>query len=95
MLGTGVGFTVTVKVLTGPVQPLTIAVTLTVATAGAAVPLANPDCETEISRLAEAVSPGLAEQVLAALRQTGEWLEKNVNARLALEVMLLDWPRID
>jgi DNA polymerase-3 subunit delta' len=64
------------------------------ASAGADAPLANTDCEAEIRRLAEVVTPPLAEQVLAAIRQTGEWLEKNVNARLALEVMLLDWPRI-
>jgi len=65
------------------------------ASAGAEAPLANTDCEVEIRRLAEVVPPALAEQVLAALRQTGDWLEKNVNARLALEVMLLDWPRIN
>ena len=64
------------------------------ASAGATAPLVNVDCETEIRHLAGTVPPALAEQVLKAIRQTGEWLEKNVNARLALEVMLLDWPRI-
>jgi DNA polymerase III subunit delta' len=61
--------------------------------AGATVPLSNPDREADIRRLAQAVSPALAGQVIAALRQTGTLLEKNVNTRLALEVALLDWPR--
>ena len=60
--------------------------------AGAAAPLANPDRETDIRRVAQTVSPALAGQVMTALRRTGELLEKNVNARLALEVLLLDWP---
>jgi DNA polymerase III subunit delta' len=62
--------------------------------AGAAVPLSNPDRETDVRRLAQAVTPALAGQVIAALRQTGTLLEKNVNTRLALEVALLDWPRL-
>jgi DNA polymerase III subunit delta' len=61
--------------------------------AGTRVPLSNPDREADIRRLAQAVSPTLAGQVIAALRQTGTLLEKNVNTRLALEVVLLDWPR--
>jgi hypothetical protein len=32
--------------------------------------------------------------VMVSLRRTGELLEKNANARLALEVCLLDWPRL-
>jgi DNA polymerase III subunit delta' len=61
--------------------------------AGADVPLANPDREADVRRLAQAVSPARVGQLIAALRQTGTLLEKNVNARLALEVALLDWPR--
>ncbi len=60
---------------------------------GAEAPLSNPDREADLRRLAGAVSPGLAGQVIADLRQTGTLLEKNVNARLALEVALLGWPR--
>lgn len=59
----------------------------------AALRLANPDREAEIRRLAETVSPAAASQVMVALRRTGELLEQNANARLALEVCLLDWPR--
>ena len=61
--------------------------------AGASEPLANPDREADIRRLAQVVSPASAGQVIASLRQTGTLLEKNVNTRLALEVALLDWPR--
>jgi len=61
--------------------------------AGAEAPLFNPDREADIRRLAQAVSPALAGQVIADLRQTGALLEKNINTRLALEVALLGWPR--
>ncbi len=64
------------------------------AASGAAAPLTNPDREAEIRRLAQAVSTSTAGQVIASLRQTGEWLEKNVNTRLALEVLLMDWPKV-
>jgi DNA polymerase III subunit delta' len=56
--------------------------------------LANPDREADIRRLAQAVTPEAASQVMRGLRRTGELLEKNANARLALEVCLLDWPRL-
>jgi len=64
------------------------------ASTGAAAPLTNPDRESEIRNLAQTLSALAASQALAALRRTGELLEKNVNTRLALEVMLLDWPRV-
>jgi hypothetical protein len=57
-------------------------------------PLANPDREPDIRRLAERVSPAQAGAVMRALRRTGELLEKNANTRLALEVCLLDWPHL-
>jgi DNA polymerase-3 subunit delta' len=64
------------------------------ASTGAAAPLTNPDRESEIRGLAQTLSPVAAGQALAALRRTSELLEKNVNTRLALEVMLLEWPRV-
>jgi DNA polymerase-3 subunit delta' len=64
------------------------------AAAGASAPLTNPDRESEIRALAQTLTPAAASLALAALRRTGELLEKNVNTRLALEVMLLDWPRV-
>ena len=64
------------------------------ASTGASAPLTNPDRESEIRSLAQTLPTAVASQALAALRRTGELLEKNVNTRLALEVMLLDWPRV-
>ena len=64
------------------------------ACAGASTPLTNPDRESDIRGLAQTLSPATAGQALAALRRTSELLEKNVNTRLALEVMLLDWPKV-
>jgi len=64
------------------------------ASAQTSAPLTNPDRETEIHGLAQTLSPAVASQALTALRRTSELLEKNVNTRLALEVMLLDWPRL-
>ena len=64
------------------------------AASGAGAPLANPDREADIRRLAATVTPAAASQVMQSLRRTAELLEKNVNARLALEVCLLDWPRL-
>jgi len=64
--------------------------------AGAGTPgtLANPDHEAEVRRLAQAVPPDAARQVVLGLRRTAGLLEQNANARLALEVCLLDWPRL-
>jgi DNA polymerase-3 subunit delta' len=62
--------------------------------ARAEAPLANPDREPDLRRLAAALPPEAARNVVNGLRHTGELLEKNVNTRLALEVMLLDWPRV-
>jgi DNA polymerase-3 subunit delta' len=57
-------------------------------------PLANPDRVEDLHRLAEKISPAMAGEVVNSIRETGELLEKNVNTRLALEVLLLDWPRL-
>jgi DNA polymerase-3 subunit delta' len=62
--------------------------------AGAPSPLANPDREAEVHRLAQAVAPAAAREVMLGLRRTAGLLEQNANARLALEVCLLDWPRL-
>ena len=62
--------------------------------AGAPGPLANPDRADEVRRLAQAVAPAAARGVMLGLRRTAGLLEQNANARLALEVCLLDWPRL-
>jgi DNA polymerase-3 subunit delta' len=64
------------------------------AAAGTDSPLANPDRETDVRRLAEVVTPAMASAVMVGLRRTAGLLEQNANARLALEVCLLGWPRL-
>jgi DNA polymerase III subunit delta' len=65
-----------------------------VTSAGEAVQWANPDRAADIQRVAQGVTPATARTVMVSLRRTGELLEKNTNTRLALEVCLLDWPRL-
>jgi DNA polymerase-3 subunit delta' len=62
--------------------------------AQASAPLANPDRAADIRHLAGSISAEAARAILSALRRTREELERNVNTRLALEVLLLDWPRV-
>jgi DNA polymerase-3 subunit delta' len=64
------------------------------ASARASAPLVNANRADQIQNLAQVISPQAARQVLDALRRTRELLEKNANTRLALEVLLLDWPRL-
>jgi DNA polymerase-3 subunit delta' len=67
-------------------------VLLTAATAS--TPLTNLDQADEINRLARQVAPAQARNILVALGRTRDLLDRNVNARLLLEVLLLDWPRL-
>lgn len=64
------------------------------ASARAQAPLANPDRAADIRHWAARLTPETVSQTIHALRRTSELLERNVNTRLALEVMLLDWPKI-
>jgi DNA polymerase-3 subunit delta' len=63
-------------------------------TSGAQAALINSDRAEEIEALAWQVDLPLARRVAEGLEKSIERLEKNVNARLLAEVMLLDWPRI-
>jgi DNA polymerase III subunit delta' len=60
---------------------------------GSAAPLTNLDREDEIRSIAARTSLELAETCLAHLEQTRELLDRNANARLATEVLMLDLPR--
>lgn len=62
--------------------------------AHADAPLMNLDYASHIQQLAEKVPLEAVRATLAATRRTSELLERNVNARLALENLLLDWPRV-
>ena len=61
---------------------------------GSSVPLANIDRAEEIESLAEHVSMSEVRRMVSELETSLSQLEANVNARLLVEVILLDWPRI-
>jgi DNA polymerase-3 subunit delta' len=56
--------------------------------------LANVDCAAEIDALAATLSLAEARKLVADTEEAVEKLERNVNARLLAEVLLLDWPKI-
>jgi DNA polymerase-3 subunit delta' len=62
--------------------------------AGAAAPPTNPDRELDIQSLAERLDLPGAQRIVAAIERTQDLLGRNVNARLATEVLLLDLPRL-
>ncbi len=59
---------------------------------GSDVPLTNVDRSDEIESIAASISLEKAHRLVADVEQALEHLEQNVNARLLLEVLLLDWP---
>jgi len=63
-------------------------------TSGAQAALTNADRADEIDALAYRVDLPRARRIAADLENAIERLEKNVNARLLVEVTLMDWPRI-
>ncbi len=60
--------------------------------AGTSAPLHNVDLQSEVRTLARRVGLAGAEAALRATRRTLDYLGRNVNTRLALEVLLLDYP---
>lgn len=62
--------------------------------AQAAAPLTNLDRQAVIRQVADRLPPETARRTLQAIRRTSDLLARNVNARLALETLLLDWPRL-
>jgi DNA polymerase-3 subunit delta' len=61
---------------------------------GAEAPLANVDRLVEIKQLAEKLTLAEAHRLVAAAEDAVDKLERNVNARLLAEVLLLDWPYV-
>jgi DNA polymerase-3 subunit delta' len=61
--------------------------------AGASAALTNPDREADIQALAERIDLAEAHRVVSAMERTQDLLDRNVNARLATEVLLMDLPR--
>jgi hypothetical protein len=64
-------------------------------TSQASIPLANLDQNAEIDRLSSALEKGTPYGMLAALQRTQELVDRNVNPRMALEVLFLDLPHLE
>lgn len=56
------------------------------------VPLTNYDRANNLHDLAQIIGPEAAHHALEATRRTYHYMRKNANARLAMEVLLLDYP---
>lgn len=65
-----------------------------VSASGASIPLANTDRAAEISSLGQKIGFADAANALQAIERAITQLETNVNARLALEVLLLELPSL-
>ncbi len=61
-------------------------------TTGSRITITNYDRRAQIEELAQRIAPNSAEKALLATRRTQDYLGKNVNTRLALEVLMLDYP---
>jgi DNA polymerase-3 subunit delta' len=57
--------------------------------------ITNLDYSTQIHKLADETDLSKAQFYVTAVEQTIEEIDHNVNARLALEVLLMDFPKID
>jgi DNA polymerase-3 subunit delta' len=60
----------------------------------ATTPLTNRDHRHTIQQVSVGVKVEDVQRALNAIRRTGEYIDSNVNARLALEVLMLDLPRL-
>jgi DNA polymerase-3 subunit delta' len=60
---------------------------------GANAPLANVDRQAEIKAMAGKLPLVEARQLVATAQGAIDQLDRNVNARLLMEVLLLDWPK--
>jgi DNA polymerase-3 subunit delta' len=65
------------------------------AASGASVPLTNLSREEEVARLAEVLDLAGAFHLVTRLERTFDLLEQNVNARLAVEVFMLELPFLE
>ncbi len=63
-------------------------------TAGVETPITNLDQEDQIDNLAAQVDFSSARRAVTAIQRTLDLFDRNVNHRLAVEVLLLDLPRL-
>jgi DNA polymerase-3 subunit delta' len=59
---------------------------------GASAPVTNLDRDEEIQDLAAKVGMRSASEVVSALQRTLDLIDRNINARLAMDVFMLDLP---
>jgi len=64
------------------------------AASGAGLPLANPDLQERLERVALEVGLAEARRRVSGLEKALAQLDGNLNTRLVAEVTLLDWPRL-
>lgn len=57
-------------------------------------PIVNIDRENALTHVAKQVAPETIQQVIETTQRTGKYLRQNVNNRLGIEVLLLDYPYI-
>jgi DNA polymerase-3 subunit delta' len=76
----------------GPALPAPVPQAQVSGDEGPAAPFANLDLSTEIKALAAKMSLPEARQLVRGTEDAIEKLERNVNARLLAEVLMLDWP---
>ena len=61
--------------------------------AGAAVPVSNLDCDDCVAALASCFELETVRRVIASIERSMDLIDRNVNPRLALDVMMLNMPR--
>ncbi|MCC7209175.1 MAG: DNA polymerase III subunit [Anaerolineae bacterium] len=60
----------------------------------ATTPITNRDRQNSLGQIARSISVDEAHHALTAIRRTQRYLKQNVNPRLALDVLMLDMPRV-
>ena len=65
-----------------------------ISASGADLPLVNLEYQADIQRLAGAIGPAAAHDYLAGLGHALTRQESNVNSRLLVETLMLDWPKV-
>jgi hypothetical protein len=61
---------------------------------GSSAPISNVDRDQEVEKMAQRFGLQGASHMVAALQRTLDLIDRNVNARLAVDVLLLDMPSI-
>jgi DNA polymerase-3 subunit delta' len=63
--------------------------------AGSTSELANPDCSEDIRHISGLIDLDQSRQAVLSIQRTLDLIQKNANLRLALEVLMLDLPKIN